>query len=296
MQVIAYTEVMADGIFAQDSVIRRVGREGILLAAGGTATILQTSHPKIGQGVHDHSDFAGDPTGRLRNTLEWVFAVGFGTREEAERVSAVVHAIHERVTGPGYHANDPDLQVWVNATLWVNAVVIYQRMFGRLSPAELAAYYQDQKVVAEMLGCPRDRHPATYPDFLVYYRDMIDKLEVNDVSREIAHHVLHPALPLPLRPLLGVFRLFNIGLMPARLRRQYGWRWTWAHETAFLLLLRFIALSYPRLPLAVRTLPRDLYLRAMRRRFAAKTVVRRRRPARDNDKRPGEPHPSVEFP
>jgi uncharacterized protein (DUF2236 family) len=268
---------MGDGVFADDSTIRRIGREGILLAAGGAASIMQTSHPKIAQGVHEHSDFAGDPVRRLRNTAEWMYAVLFGTRAEAERISAAVHAMHEKVTGPGYRANEPELQVWVNATLLTNAVDLYERMFGRFDRAELEAYYLEQKAVAELIGCPVSAHPPTYADFLVYYREMVESLEVTAAAREVAHQVLHPRVPWPARPVLGAFRLFNIGLMPERLRRQYGWRWTRAHEAAFRAMLAAISLIYPRLPLRVRTMPREFYLRSMRRRFGRGDPARRRR-------------------
>jgi uncharacterized protein (DUF2236 family) len=256
------------GIFASDSMIRVVGSEGILLASGGAAVIMQTSHPQIAQGVHDHSDFARAPFSRLLTTMEWAFAVTFGTDAEAERVSAIVRALHKRVTGSGYRADDPRLQVWVNATLLANSVVIYQRVFGRLTPDQLEAYYQQQKTVAEMIGCPRDSHPATYPEFLDYYRNMVNTLEISDESRDIAQHVLHPELPILLRPALIPLRLLTVGLLPAPLRRQYRWRWTWLHEAAFLLLVRVIAVIYPRLPRWIRTLPRDVSLYSVRRRFS----------------------------
>lgn len=259
---------MTAEVFAAGSVIRRVAREGVLLGAGAVTSIMQTSHPLIARGVHAHSSFASDPTRRLRNTMEWLYAVEFGTRAEAERISAAVNAMHDKVTGPGYRANDPELQVWVTATLTGNAVLLYERVVGRLGDAELEEFYQEQKVLAGMLGCPESAHPRTYADFRAYYRDMVATLEITDEAREIAHHVLHPRVAWPLRPMLPVFRLLNIGLMPEPMRGRYGWRWTRAHEAAFRVLLRALAIVHRVLPMRVRTLPRDHYLRGMRRRYA----------------------------
>lgn len=273
----------SEGVFADDSVLRRVGREGILLAAGGAASIMQTSHPRIAQGVHDHSSFVADPMGRLRRTLEWMYGTAFGTRAEAERVSAVVNALHARVTGPGYRADDPELQVWVNATLLANSLVVYERIFGRLSAAEREAYYREQKTMARLLGCPEDAHPATYADFCDYYRTMVESLQISDASRTVAHHVLFPALPWPLRPLLVVVRLITIGLIPEPLRRQYGWRWTATHERLHRALMALIAAVYPWLPLRVRTLPRDICLRRMRARVRARSGARARGGGRTRD-------------
>src|SRR5207237_5088464 len=115
-----------DGLFQDGDLIRTVAREGILIAAGGAASILQTSHPQVGQGVHDHSYTFNDPLKRLRNTMGWVYTVQFGTSEEARELSAMIRAMHDQVTGPGYYANDPELQVWVAATLFSVAAQVYE--------------------------------------------------------------------------------------------------------------------------------------------------------------------------
>ncbi|GIH78387.1 oxygenase MpaB family protein [Planobispora longispora] len=262
---------MSNGLFKDDDLIRLVAREGILIAAGGAASLLQTAHPKVAQGVYDHSYTAQDPLGRLRGTMQWVYAVSWGTREEAETLSAVVTRMHDKVTGPDYRANDPELQVWVAATLFATGVHVYESLFRKLSAAELAAYYEQSKVFATILGCPPELLPATYPDFRVYYADMLNTLEISDASRAVADQVLNPtALPWYTRPGLPAIRLITAGLMPEPIRRQYGWHWSPLRQARFTLLMRTLAAVYPRLPMRVRTLPRDYYLYEMRRRFAAR--------------------------
>ncbi|MGH3374186.1 MAG: oxygenase MpaB family protein [Actinoallomurus sp.] len=257
-----------DGLFHDDDLIRVIGREGLLIAAGGAASLLQTAHPKIAQGVYDHSYTAEDPLGRLRGTMQWVYAVGFGSRGEAEELSRVVQRMHDRVTGPGYAAGDPELQVWVAATLFATAVHAYELVFRRLSPEELAAYYEQTKVFATILGCPYALMPATYADFREYYATTLASLRITEASRAIADQVLHPKLPGgPLNePGLAVIRLITSGLMPNPIREQYGWRWDRATRTRFAVLMRTLRLVYPRLPLRVRTLPRDYYLGELRER------------------------------
>jgi uncharacterized protein (DUF2236 family) len=255
-----------DGLFGDDDLIRLIGREGLLIAAGGAASLLQTAHPKIAQGVYDHSYTARDPLGRLRGTMRWVYAVGFGSREEAEHLSHTVRRMHERVTGPGYTAADPELQVWVAATLFATAVRVYALVFRELTREELETYYEQSKTYATILGCPYAVLPATYPDFLAYYAGMITTIEISEASRAIAHQVLHPRLPGgPLNePALAAVRLITAGLTPGPIRRQYGWRWDRARQARFVLLMRAIRLVYPRLPLRVRTWPRDHYLKYLR--------------------------------
>jgi uncharacterized protein (DUF2236 family) len=261
-----------DGLFRDGDLIRTIGREGILIAAGGAASILQTSHPKVGQGVHDHSYTFDDPLRRLQNTMGWVYIVVFGSEAEAEQLSAVIRRMHGRVTGPGYEANDPDLQVWVAGTLFAVAAQFYQEVFRhRFTPAEMEEFYRQSTTYATILGCPADALPATYPEFREYYAKMVHTLQINDASRAIARGVLHPTLPWFFRPGLAAIRLITTGLMPAPVREQYGWPWTPARQRRFRLLMNVLALVYPRLPLRVRTLPRDLYLLQTRR-----TLTRRR--------------------
>jgi uncharacterized protein (DUF2236 family) len=210
--------------------------------------------------------------------MGWVYAVVFGERDEAERLSALVRRAHDDVTGPDYQANDPELQVWVAATLFAVAAQVYQYLFRRrLTDAELEEYYGQSKVFATILGCPEDRMPATYRDFRAYYAHMIETLEISDASRAIADQVLHPRLPMgrAAAPGLAAIRLMTAGLMPAPIREQYGWTWNAARERRFRLLMGSLALVYPRLPLRVRTFPRDYYLLTTRRMLARTAPDRR---------------------
>lgn len=260
---------MSDGLFQDGDPVRIIGREGLLIASGGAASLLQTAHPRIAQGVYDHSYTASDPLGRLRGTMQWVYAVSFGSREEAERLSAVVRRMHDRVTGPGYRADDPELQAWVAATLFAMAVRMYELVFRRLHAAELETYYEQSKIFATILGCPHEMLPRTYGDFREYYTRTLATLKISDASHAIAGQVLHPKLPGGRlnEPALAAIRLLTAGLMPEPIRSQYGWRWDEARRRRFDLLIAALRLVYPRLPLPVRTLPRDYYLRHLRRRL-----------------------------
>ncbi len=262
---------MTEGLFRDGDLIRVIAQEGALIAAGGAASLLQTAHPKVAQGVYDHSYTADDPLRRLRNTMGWLYTVQFGTREEAETLSALVTKGHEAITGPGYEANDPELQVWVASTLFAVATQFYQLLFRRtFTEAELAEFYGQSKVYATILGCPEERMPGTYREFRAYYADMLNGLEISDASRAIAARVLRPKLPGgPLHaPGLMAIRLLTAGLTPPPIREQYGWKWDAGRERRFRLLIAALALVYPRLPVRVRTLPREYYLHSTRQTLA----------------------------
>ncbi len=153
----------------------RVGREKAILGGGPTALLLQVAHPLVAAGVVDHSDFESDPLGRLRRTLDTMLTVGFGDRAQAEAAVAGVAAVHVHVRGPSYRADDPDLALWVHATLVLTALGAYESFVGPLSDDDKADYYERYKVVGRMFGVTDEVMPPTYADFVAYVRHMVDR-------------------------------------------------------------------------------------------------------------------------
>src|SRR4051812_46054784 len=124
------------GLFPDDAMIRQVSGEVILLLGGGRALLMQLAHPQVAAGVADHSGFAEDPYGRLRRTLDATYTIVFGTEAEADLVARQLFAVHERVTGPDYRANDPELLMWVHATLVDTALRVHARFLRPLRPKD----------------------------------------------------------------------------------------------------------------------------------------------------------------
>src|SRR6516162_9012410 len=127
-----------DGYFSPESVIRRVGNSPLTpFLGGGPAVLLQVAHPLVAAGVVEHSDYSGDLWRRLRRTLQALYLITYGTRAEAERAGEVVRAVHEHVhgeiqtrlgpypAGTRYRASDPELMLWVHATLVECSLAVY---------------------------------------------------------------------------------------------------------------------------------------------------------------------------
>jgi uncharacterized protein (DUF2236 family) len=220
---------------------------------------MQLAHPQVAAGVADHSGFEADPFGRLRRTLDAVNAIVYGSEEEADLVARKLWAIHERVTGPGYHANDPELLLWVNATLTDTALRLHARFLHPLRAADAERYYQESMVVAEVLGVPRRLQPPDLASFNDYVRHMVGTLEVSATGRRLADAVLHPRLPWMIEPGVALGRELTAGLLPRPLREQFGLRWDRNRKAALLLAAATCRQVLPRVPSVVRQAPAALF-------------------------------------
>ncbi len=92
-------------------------------------------------------------------------AIVFGDRETALAAARGVNQVHARVKGRDYRALDPDLLLWVHATLLDTSLVTYETFVKPLLPREREDFYQEFKLLGELLGIPRERFPATLRDF-----------------------------------------------------------------------------------------------------------------------------------
>ena len=249
--------------------MRRVAREGALLAGGARAILLQIAHPGVGRGVVEHSDFAGRPLDRLRATLTYVYCVTFGTPEEIEAVAATVTAAHRKVAGAGYRASDPELQLWVAATLYDTALLVYGEVFGPLDAAVADRVYEQYAVLGTALQVPAELWPPDRSAFRVYWEHMIDTLEVSDDARRVARDLLSPEhAPLILKAAMPINRFLTAAWLPERIRGQYGIVWDDSQRRRYEQLMKLTRLAYRLLPAPLREAPKTYYLREMRRRLA----------------------------
>ena len=247
------------GLFAADSAIRRVDGEAVLLLGGGRALLMQLAHPFVAQGVADHSGFEADPFARLRGTLNAMTTIVYGTQEQATRVAAEVKAVHRRVRGEGYYANDPALLLWVHATLVDTALRIHGRFLRPLSDREARQFYDESKILAEILGVPMRAQPDDLDDFRAYMRDTVASLEVSDCGRALARKVFRPQVPWfagPVtEPVMRLAHQITVGLLPRPLREGFGFSWDARRKAALLAAGAASRQVLPRLPAPLRRLP-----------------------------------------
>jgi uncharacterized protein (DUF2236 family) len=245
------------GLFPPDAVIRRVDGELVLLLGGGRALLMQLAHPMVARGVAEHSDFAADPLSRLERTLTATYAVVFGTTGQAVRAGKSVHAVHQRVTGADYHANDPELLMWVHATLVDTALAMHRRFLRRLPEPDAERYYQESTRVAEVFGLRRDQQPDDLAAFRAYVDAMVGQLAegLTDQSRQLGHSVLHPRLPRLTAPVMAGVRQLTTGLLPRALRRAYGLDWDGRRQAALETASLAVRTGLPLVPPVFRRVP-----------------------------------------
>ena len=218
--------------FTDDSMLRRVHREYAVALSGPRALLMQATHPIAFEGFFAHTGALDDPYTRLSSTAAVMDTIAFGPRERADRLTRRVRAMHRRVEweidGVTWRADDPDLLLWVLATLVDSALLVYQRYVGPLTRDEREAYWQDYKVVGRLFALRDEEMPDTVEDFDAYMRSMVegDVLHLSDEARELGKQIVfNPPVPLAARPLLEVANQVTIGLLPEPIRRMYRFSW-----------------------------------------------------------------------
>lgn len=261
---------------------RDVGAEAVLIAGGGRAILLQIAHPAVGRGVVDHSDFAADPLRRLRATLTFAYAAVYGSPDQLAAVKRAVNQAHAPVRsaipsgdGPAYNAFDPQLQLWVAATLYDSAVTMYEYIYGPLDAESADRIYAEYSVLGTALQVPPQLWPADRQAFEEYWAETLPTLKVTPATRAVAYQLLHAAnLPLWLRSAMPLARLVTAGLLPVPLRVDFGLPWDRHRQRRFDRLMRLTESIYPHLPGWLRHRPRNILLGRLNRSIRASRSAR----------------------
>jgi uncharacterized protein (DUF2236 family) len=257
------------GLYGPDSEAWRLNREAmLLLGAGPRALLLQLAHPQVAAGVDEHSDFRTDPWARLQATLRSYLAIVYGTTTAARAEIRRLNELHRSIRGPGYAARDPDLSLWVHATLVDTTIVAYDAWIEPLPRAARERYYAETLPIGRAFGVTPDRLPPDLAAFEHYVAGMLSPagpVHPSAVARELAWHVLNPPLGPVLPPLAAVppeayaWTLWpSIGLLPARVRTEYRLRWGVRERVVSAWLLGAWQLWRPLLPPTFRQMPRAL--------------------------------------
>ena len=236
------------GLFGPDSEAWRLDREAmLLLGAGPRALLLQIAHPSVAAGVAEHSNFREDPWRRLDGTLRSFLTIIYGSTGAARAEIRRLNELHRGIVGAGYSARDPELSLWVHATLIESTLAAYDAWLEPLSRERRARLYEETKPLARAFGITEGLLPVDLDAFDAYYAGMLGPdgaVHPTPVARELARAILRPPLgPLAKLAPRGLGKAIgpildrvpvetyawtmwpSVGLLPERVREEYGLAW-----------------------------------------------------------------------
>ena len=245
---------MPDPVLPGPSVARRLDRELFLLLGGTAALLMQAAHPLVAAAVDEHSDFRRDPVGRLRRTLNTTLAIVFAEPAEAQAALRRIDRRHGPVRGTAadgrvYDARDPALLLWVQATLVLSSLRLFEAVVGPLAPADREAYWQETRPIAAALGIPRETQPATLDGLEAYERGMIaGAVHPDTTSIRVAHEVLRPFGRVP-EALYWPSDAIAAALVPPALRAPFGLRYRRREHVFFAVVIATVRIMRAVLPM-----------------------------------------------
>lgn len=206
--------------FAEDRPIRRVHADSSMFIGGLRALLLQSLHPLAMAGVAGHSDYRGDPWGRLQRTSYFLAVTTFGLASDAEHAVARVKGIHRRVHGTApdgrpYSASDPHLLKWVHVAE-VDSFLRTHQLYGSvpLDAAGQDGYVADTARVARALGVldPPESVAQLAEQLASYRAELCGTPEARAAARFL---LVRPPLPVIARPPYAVLASASIASLPA---------------------------------------------------------------------------------
>jgi uncharacterized protein (DUF2236 family) len=257
------------GLYGPSSEAWALNREAmLLLGAGPRALLMQLGHPAVAAGVADHSDFRRDPWARLQGTLRSYLRIVYGTTTAARAEIRRLNELHRSITGPTYRARDPELSLWVHATLVDSTIVVADAWLEPLTRDRRERYYAETVPIGRAFGIVPARLPPDLASFERYLADAMapgGPVVVGSTARELADAVLHPPLG-PVLPALSwlpsaayAWTLWPaIGLLPPSLREAYGLPWGKPEQVVSRWLVSGWRVWRPFLPTGFRQMPHAL--------------------------------------
>ncbi|WP_432512058.1 oxygenase MpaB family protein [Kineococcus sp. SYSU DK001] len=256
------------GVCVPGGAFQRVSAERAVVLGGPAAILLQVAHPLVAEGVAVHSDYASGPARRLLGTLQAALTIAFGDTEQAHAIARHVGAQHARVRGttrrdaPGtpagtpYRADDPDLALWVHATLVWTARRVAQRYAGLvLTPAERERHWQESKPFARLFAVPDRVLPGSVAEFDAYWERTVAALVVTDAARSVARDVLTQRTRPPLPGVAALARSVTADVLPPHLAHAYDLAPTPGRRVAAAALRGGLRTARPVLPRALAQWP-----------------------------------------
>jgi len=227
------TPPLEPALVSPESVSWRIFKNPVSVFIGGVAAVLlEFGEPRVRDGVWQHSSFRTDPLTRLQRTGLAAMVTIYGARSKAEAMIAGVVRRHDRVTGrtqegEAYHANDPALLDWVQATAGFGFTQAYHAYVRHLTKGERSALFTESFPIARLYGATGA--PASQAELDSLFDAMKPRLVASPIVFEFLEIMRRaPILPAPARPMQKVLLKAAVAILPSWVQERLGLRERWS--------------------------------------------------------------------
>ena len=153
--------------------------------------ILLTLHPAFAAAAIDHDSFNDDPVMRFKRVAMYTYAATYGSKDDAEYVSAMVRSRHTQIVGHEpltrlpYRAHSQYELALTQAMLTASFLAAYEELHGELSSRQRDQYVKEQQVPAALLAVEPKHLPSTYGETIDYLAHARNKFATGLQAREI---------------------------------------------------------------------------------------------------------------
>ncbi|MER9020443.1 oxygenase MpaB family protein [Mesorhizobium sp. M0898] len=216
-----------------NSVSWRIFKNPVAVFIGGvTAVLLELAEPRVRDAIWQHSSFRSLALRRLQRTGLAALVTVYGPRSKAKAMIEDVVRMHGRVSGrtsegEPYHATDPELLDWVQATAEFGFMEAYHTYVHRLHFFERDAMFAEARPVALLYGAVGA--PTSQAELYALFDVMRQRLVASPIVSEFLEIMEEvPALPGVARPLQRPLLKAAVEILPqwVRKRLELGDRWT----------------------------------------------------------------------
>jgi uncharacterized protein (DUF2236 family) len=200
------------------------------MVAGIRALLVQALHPGAMAGVHDWSRYREDPLGRLTGTIRWLITVTFGDRATAERSSAMVRGLHQRVKGEyvdafgtrrSYAASDPELIEWVHLA-FTDSFLTCHEIWETAIPGGPDAYVREWATAGALIGLADP--PVTAGELRARLASVAEAgtLKSDERVLDVVRFIRNPPLARGMMPAYRIMFAGAVGSLDPAHRRMLG--------------------------------------------------------------------------
>jgi uncharacterized protein (DUF2236 family) len=252
------------GIFGPESATWEALREVVVPVLGLRAVVLQAAHPSLAAAAYGHSRYQDDFSGRARRTFAAVNTIIFGDLSRALGTARALRAMHARITGTipnevsprrtgtPYSGVDPEVGLWVIATMIESSLHALDITGIRIPHRRLEAFVIESARLGLAFGVPAESMPKSVDAVRRHIERVVDGdvLEGGPAIRRLIGSILDQ----PLLVRLGLSGLAP-GLLPERVRDLLGLRWSRGSAARFKIAIRALGAAVSSLGPGVRFVP-----------------------------------------